>query len=71
MIHEDWSFRPVFAEVAVSATRWKLPDGLVLGAAYGLGHGKPRYDVGLDMIRGDLVAEGKRPEGKHRKRHST
>lgn len=34
-------------------------------------HAKPEYDLGLDIIQGYLVAEGKRLEGKHRTRRST
>ena len=34
-------------------------------------HAKRRYDYGLDIIRGDLVALGKRREGRHRKNLST
>ena len=34
-------------------------------------HAERRYDRVLDIIRGDLVVDGKRREGKHRKNLST
>jgi len=34
-------------------------------------HAERRYDLVLDIIRGDLVVAGKRREGKHRKNLST
>jgi len=69
-VYEDWSAYPVFAEVTASATHWKPPFEL-LRPTSGAPHGKPHYDLGLDIIRGYLVAEGKRLEGKHRTRRST
>jgi len=68
-VYEDWSAYPVYVEVTASATHWEPP--FRGAAAVTAPHGKPRYDLGLDVIRGYLVAEGKRLEGKHRYRRST
>jgi hypothetical protein len=67
-IYEDWSAYPVYAE-ATPATHWKPP--FRVAAPVTAPHGKPHYDPGLDIIRGYLVAEGTRLEGKHRTRRST
>ena len=66
-----WTYpTPVGLVPGSPAVYWKPPYA-GFSRAVTAPHGKPVYDLVLDIIRGYLVAEGKRLEGKHRIRRST
>ena len=64
-----WIYPGPSVEPPPPSTYWSSPRA-GFSRAVTAPHGKSRYDLVLDIIRGYLVAEGKRPEGKHRTRRS-
>ena len=56
---------------AYTGPMWIYPAATISALHVPAGHAERRYDRGLDIIRGDLVVDGKRREGKHRKNLST